>query len=247
MIKEEIDRHKIAAKSLCLIVDKAFKFIRKNIGKVSEYDVHKFILSEFKKQNCTKDRKDPIQIIAVNKNTANKHYFPPERKSKIIRKNNLVMVDIWARLKNKNSPFADITWMGYSGKNIPRNIKEIFKIVIGARNAALKFIRKELKKKRFPKTKEIDKTARDYFKKFNLERFFIHNTGHSLGVVNCHGKSFNLSKTSRKKLKPNIPFTIEPGLYFKNKFGIRSEIDCYVTRDYKLIITTKVQKEIIKI
>jgi len=247
MTKEEIDRHKIAAKKLYLIVEKAFKFIKRNIGKISEYDVHKFIISEFKKQNCTKDRKNPIQIIAVNKNTANKHYFPPERKSRTIRKNNLVMVDTWARLKNKNSPFADITWIGYSGKNIPRNIKEIFKFVIGARNTVSKFIRKELKKKRFPRTKEIDRAARDYFKKFNLERFFIHNTGHSLGIVNCHGKSFNLSKTSRKKLKPDILFTIEPGLYFKNKFGIKSEIDCYVTKDYRLIITTKIQNKIIKI
>jgi Xaa-Pro aminopeptidase len=45
----------------------------------------------------------------------------------------------------------------------------------------------------------------------------------------------------------NIPFTIEPGLYFKNRFGVRSEIDCYVTENYKLIITTKVQKRIIRI
>ena len=220
MTKEEINRHKIAAKKLYSIVDKAFKFIKRNIGKISEYDVHKFIISEFKKQNLVADKKDPIQIIAVNQHAAIPHYFPYKRKSAILRKNNLILIDTWAKLKEKNSPFADITWIGYSGKKVPKDIERIFVEVI---------------------------KARDYFKKFGLEKYFLHGLGHSLGFKECHGKYFRFGKKSQAKLKPNILFTIEPGLYFKNKFGIRSEIDCYVTEDHKLIVTTKVQKAIIKI
>jgi len=247
MTKEEINRHKIAAKKLYLIVEKAFKFIKRNIGRVSEYDVNKFIISEFKKQNLLADKKHPIQIVAVNQHSATAHYFPYKRRPAKIQENNLILIDTWAKLKGKNSPFADITWIGYSGKKVPKDIKRIFIKVIKARDNALAFIRRNLKNRNFPKTKAIDKSARDYFKKFRLEKYFLHGLGHSLGFRECHGRYFYLRKKSQATLKPNIPFTIEPGLYFKNKFGIRSEIDCYVAEDYKLIITTEVQNKIIKI
>lgn len=247
MLKEEIKKHKIATRKLESIKNKAFELIKRNIGKISEYDVNRFILSEFKQQGLTIERNNPTQIVAVNQNTATPHYFPSKKKSKIIRKNNLILIDIWAKLKENDSPFADITWIAYSGKNIASRIKETFKVVIGARDTALKFIRKELKNRRFPSTRDIDRAVRNYFKKYGLEKFFVHKTGHSLGFSFCHGKYFSLSKKSKAKLKPEIPFTIEPGLYFKNDFGIRSEINCYITRDYKLFVTSEIQKKIVKI
>jgi len=47
MTAEEIKRHKIAAKKLGLIKDRAFAFIRSNINKISERDAHDFIVSEW--------------------------------------------------------------------------------------------------------------------------------------------------------------------------------------------------------
>lgn len=64
-----------------------------------------------------------------------------------------------------------------------------------------------------------------------------------MGFHNCHGKYFRINKKSKAKLKPNIPFTLEPGLYLKDKFGIRSEVNCYVTENYKLVVTTEIQKK----
>ena len=247
MTQQEIKNHKIAAEKLWLVNQKTFQFIKKNINKVSEYDVCRFIISEFKKQGMITDKGKPVQIIAVNENTATVHYFPSKRESKIIKKNNLILIDTWAKLKEKEAPFADITWMVYSGKNVPKEIQIIFNKVIKARNFALKFIKKNLKNKQFPRTKNIDRAVRDYFKKFGLEKYFPHGLGHSLGFSECHGKYFRFGKKSKAKLKPNIPFTIEPGLYFKNKFGVRSEIDCYITEDFKIVITSKVQQRIIKI
>jgi len=247
MTKEEIGRHKIAAEKLELIKNRAFNFIARNLGKASEYDVYKFILSEFKKQNLITDKKTPIQIVAVNENSAIVHYFPKKQSSKIIKRDSLILIDIWARLKKVNSSFADITWVAYSGENVPKEIKRIFNKVIKTRSVTLDFIKKNLKNKKFPKTKIVDKVVRDYFKRFGLEKNFLHGAGHSLGINECHGKYFRFGKKSKAKLKPNIPFTIEPGLYFKNKFGIRNEINCYVTRDCKLIITTQPQKTIVKI
>ena len=240
MILKEIENHKLTVKMLESIRNKAFKLIKKNLGKISEYDVHQFLLSEFKNQNLITEKDGPI--IAINKNTAIIHSFPT-KKSKIIKKNNLVLVDVFARLKWKRMPFADITWMAYTGKQVPKRIEEAFKKVIKARNIALNFIRKELKNKTFPIARDVDAQVRNYFSKYGLEKYFTHSTGHSLGFRSCHG-SVIISKKISKRLSPNLVFAIEPALYFKNKFGVRSEINCYITKKYKLIITSKLQKKI---
>lgn len=247
MTKAELKRHKIAAKKLEVVKDRAFALIKRKLGRVSEYNVNQFILSEFKRQELVMDKNRPSQIVAVAENTSFVHYFPQKEKSKVIKKDNLILLDIWARLKEKDSPFADITWMAYTGRNIPKEIEKTFKTVIGAREAVLEFIRKNLKEKKLNKTKIIDKATRDYFKKFALDKYFLHGLGHSLSFEDCHGKYFRFGRKTESKLQLNIPFTIEPGLYFKDEFGIRSEIDCYVNEDYKLFITTGVQNKISKI
>lgn len=257
MRKQAIEKHKIAARKLCLIKDEAFDFIRKNLGAVSEYEVQEFILAKFKKENLVtlwndkkyslSEERKPRLIVAVNENSAVPHYSPRKESAKIIKKNDLVLIDIWARLNEEGAPFADISWAAYCGKNIPKEIKEIFSKVINARNFAVSFIRKSLKKKKLPAAKGVEIAVRNYFKKFNSDKYFLHRAGHSLGLRICHGKYFRFDKKSRAMIKPDIPFTIEPGLYFKDKFGIRSEIDCYIKKDYKLIITTEVQNDIIKI
>ena len=118
------------------------------------------------------------------------------------------------KLKEKDAPFADITWMGYTGKNIPREIKEAFKLVIGAREEAIRFLRENLKGKRLPKSIEVEKSARRYLNKFGVEKFFTHGVGHSLGFSQDHGTYFRFSRKTKSRMKLNVPFTIEPGLYF---------------------------------
>jgi Xaa-Pro aminopeptidase len=217
--------------------------MRKNLGKVSEKNVEKYIFSEFKKHNLVKEKGG--LIVAVNANSAMPHYFPNE-KSKTIQKNNLVLIDIWARENTKDSVFADITWVGYTGK-ITQEMQKVFDKVIFGRDLVLQYIRKELKKKQLPKTREADRVVRSYFEKSKEHLNFIHKTGHSLGVVSPHGKYFRLSRKSNKLFRVEVPFTIEPGIYWKNKFGVRSEIDAYITVDYKLVVTTAVQEKMVKI
>jgi len=221
---EQIKSHMRAAKKLDKIKDLAFEYVRKNLGKVSEKEVEQYIFSEFKKHNLVKEKGG--LIVAVNANSAMPHYFP-ENESKIIQKSNLVLIDIWGRENSKNSVFADITWVGYSGK-VPAEIQKVFEKVIFGRDLVLRYIRQELKKKQLPKTKEADRVVRSYFEKSKEHLNFIHKTGHSLGVVSPHGKYFRLSKKSNKIFRMDVPFTIEPGIYWKNKFGIRSEIDVYI-------------------
>jgi len=66
MTKEEIEKHKMVARKLELIKDKALRHIKRNLGRVSEYDIHKFIISEFKEQGLITEKKNPIQIARYN-------------------------------------------------------------------------------------------------------------------------------------------------------------------------------------
>lgn len=247
MNKEKIVQHKLAAERLDAIKDGVFKLIGKNIGKISEYEINEFIISEFKKNNLITQKEYPTQIVAFDKNTSFVHYYPQKKKDRIIQKNQLVLIDIWAKINEKGAPFADITWMGYTGKNIPKEAEKNFKLIVGATNEVMGFLKKNLKIKKLPKSLEVEMAARNYLNKFGVEKLFAHGVGHSLGITKDHGNYFRFSRKTKSKLKINIPFTIEPGLYIKDKFGLRSEIDCYVDDNYNLVITTKIQKEIIKI
>lgn len=62
-----------------------------------------------------------------------------------------------------------------------------------------------------------------------------------------HGNKNRLKPNSHLSLHKNVAYTIEPGIYLKEKFGIRSEIDFYITDKFKLVLTTDLQKKIIKL
>lgn len=238
----DIRSHIIAAEGLIAVKNKVFEFIKRNLGKITEYDVQQFILKEFNNEKLilVGDKDEPI--VAVGKNTSFVHYFP-KKESEIIKKDSLILIDIWAKLKENSAVFADITWMAYSGKNPPRDIQEAFDKVIHARNLSIKFIEDSLKEEKLPECKEIDNKVRESFGE--VKENFLHTTGHSLGTQDCHGEEFKISSKSGDKIQINVPFTIEPGIYFKDKFGIRSEIDCYINKKLELVITTEVQNKIV--
>lgn len=86
-----------------------------------------------------------------------------------------------------------------------------------AQEKALKFLR--------PPTvlsREVDAVARNYFKNLKLDKHFIHGLGHGIGRA-IHQPPKLSPKAKHQLVKPGDVVTIEPGLYFKNKFGIRIE------------------------
>jgi Xaa-Pro dipeptidase len=245
MNDKQIEKHKLAAQKLDLVMESAFSFIRQRLGDITEYDLSRFVIGQFKKHHLTLGKEYPSVIAAVNKNAALPHYFPEKETADLIEGNSLVLLDIWAKLDEPGAPFADITWVAYTGKDVPPGIKESFDDVVGARDFASDFIRKNLKMGVLPKTNEVNDVVRRFFGR--MEPFFIHGAGHSLGIDQCHGKYFRFGVKSMSKMRREVPFTIEPGLYFPGKFGVRSEINCIVDKNLNLVFTSKVQKEITKI
>ena len=233
---KKIESYLKTSEEMIEIKDKAVKILREKKS-ISEKEVAEFILEEYKKKGLIppKDKKDPEVIVAFGKNTSEVHHFP----DKTILMEGPIMIDIFA--KHKNGCFVDFTFMFYKGK-INKEFKEKFDLFIKARDEGLRFIEKCMKKKYFPTLMEIDAVVRGYFSLRYVGNKFNHGIGHSMGKNVHDGDKIEYYE----KIRINRPYAFEPGLYFKNKFGIRLENDFFIDKNLKVNISG-LQKNIIKI
>jgi Xaa-Pro aminopeptidase len=242
--KEQIDQHKKAARLLCEIKDEIFQLMREN-KTITEYEVQDFIMARFKEKNLRTDPDTPI--VAFRENTSYVHYFPEKESAIALKPNSLIMVDIWARLNEKNAPFADITWMAWYGDEIPEDVQKGFQTIISSRDNCLTYIKQALKTGIKLKNRELSRSMTRVVLDSGMQDFIPHGYGHSLGTTTCHGKKGRFLDNSKLFTLKNIAYTIEPGIYVENKFGFRSEIDFYIDDKGKLNVTTEVQKELVLI
>ncbi len=68
---------------------------------------------------------------------------------------------------------------------------------------------------------EVDAAARQVLQKAGFGRYFTHSTGHGVGLE-IH-ESPRVAKGQREILQPGMVITIEPGVYFPGKWGVRIE------------------------
>jgi Xaa-Pro dipeptidase len=239
--KEDITNHVICCDVLDKIKTDTFDYISKDKN-VTERDVQLFILDKFKEH----DLKTTLRpIVAFNASAADMHYAP-KKNSRKLEKNTLIMIDIWARFNKGRQPYSDITWMGYTGE-VSREQSDVCNLVFAARDGCVDYLKKKLAIGVIPTGKELDAVTRKIIADKGYGKYFLHSTGHSIGFNSPHGIYGALRRTNDKPLFVNLGYTIEPGIYLKGKFGARSEIDFYITKDLKLVITTPVQKNLVKI
>jgi len=247
---EQFNKNKPVANVLNEIVYKSFDFIKKKILKsqsITEYDVQQFIMTEFKKRRFFTD--DP-PIVGVNENSANPHYTPTKQKNKKIRKGDFVLIDLWAKPDKEDGVWADITWVGFVGTSVPEKYKKIFDIVAKARDTAFDLVESRYKAGKEVRGFEVDAACRKVIEDAGYGKYFIHRTGHSI-TTDLHGSGAHIDNFETKDerlLLPSTSFSIEPGIYLPREFGVRSEIDVFITKDGKVMFTGKEkQKEVIEI
>jgi Xaa-Pro aminopeptidase len=237
--EEQLNDNIKSATYLRQIADKAFGFIRDKIlsnSAVTEYDVQQFMMSEFKNRGLVTSS-DPN--CSVNANSANPHYEPTREIHSPLQKGDFVLLDLWAKKDKLRSVYADITWTGFIGEIVPDEYEKIFQIVKGGRDAALDFIRSSLENGKVVHGYEVDDAARNYITQQGYGEYFVHRTGHSIGEeVHGNGANMdNLETRDERIIISQTSFSIEPGIYLRDKFGIRSEIDVYITKDNEVLVT----------
>jgi Xaa-Pro dipeptidase len=227
------------ANALTDIVKKAFGLIKEKTSAgetLTEYDVQQFIMSEFA---AKKYYTDSPPIVGVNENSANPHYAPTEVINKPINKGDFVLIDLWARVDRDDTVWADITWTGYMGETVPDKYKKIYDIVAAARDAAFNLVDKRFKAGSEIRGFEVDDAARKVITDAGYGEYFIHRTGHSI-CVDLHGSGAhmdNYETRDERLILPSTSFSIEPGIYLTDDFGVRSEIDVFITPDGKVLQT----------
>ncbi len=157
-------------------------------------------------------------IVAFGSASAVPHHVTGKRKLKL---NEPILIDAGAKYKGY---ISDITRVCFFGKP-SREFISVYNEVLKANLIAEEKISSKLK------TDEADKIARDYLKEKGLDKYFTHSLGHGVGLEVHEGIA--LSPKMSVDLKENSVFTIEPGVYLDNKFGVRIE-DTVILKDGKI-------------
>lgn len=244
--EKQLQSHLKAAEILDLIVEKTWTFIEKKLqsnGDLNEYHVQQFMLHEIEKQGCMTDHPP---ICGVNANSANPHYSPHELMSTKIGKGDFILLDLWCKQKGEACVYADIARVGVAGPKVSKKQNEVFELVKKARNEGTAFIRKNYEKKQLVQGWEVDQVCREVIVNGGYGDFFIHRTGHNIGVE-VHGSGAHLDNYEThdfRLLLPGTCFSMEPGVYLPQEFGMRLEYDIFLELEWKIKITGGVQTEI---
>ena len=210
------------------IADKAFLNILDKIKTgVSESDVKAELEYEMLRAGSQKPSFDTIVLFG------NKTSLPHgEPDGNVLKANDIILIDFGATYMGYRS---DTTRTFFKGEPDKKMI-DAYNHVNKAHDLAFSFI------KRGVMGSEADKTARDYLDKNGYENLFGHSLGHGTGL-DIH-ESPSLSLKSKDILENNMTFSVEPGVYFENEFGIRIENLCYLS-DCKPYSFTKLSRNLL--
>ncbi len=237
-----------AAVQICLDAkDAAFEHIAQRLRAgipTTELDIQQFILDRFAEADLDPDHPP---IVAVNGNAGNPHYAPTPEHHSPIRPGDLILIDLWGRLRSDpEAVFADMTWMGYAGETPPDDMQRVFDIVASARDAAIALVEQRTAAGETLYGWEVDDAARNVITEAGYGDFFFHRTGHSIDTA-THGSGVNidnLETRDTRSLIPHIGFSIEPGIYLST-IGVRLEITMYIHEDHAEVTTLPLQREFI--
>lgn len=163
-------------------------------------------------------------IVASGPNGSLPHHQPSDRK---IENNELITIDFGATVNGFRS---DITRTIKFGDSIPKQLLEIYEVVKQAQMKGIEAVKPGVT------TNQIDAVCRKYIKDAGYEKYFVHGTGHGLGMDVHELPYVTFKKDLDVELIEGHVITVEPGIYIPNLGGVRIEDDILVTvNGYKIL------------
>ena len=168
-------------------------------------------------------------LIAIDQNSSIPHYNTQTGFRKL-KKGSIVLIDFGV---NYQDYLSDITRMIFFGK--PKNE------IIYVYHKLLKTQKRTIKQcNNISKLKDIDQYCRLRITDYGLLNY-PHSTGHGVGLeIHEYPK---ISQSSTDTIQRSQVFTIEPGVYFPGKFGMRIEDTVAITSKLKIEVLTKFTKQ----
>jgi Xaa-Pro dipeptidase len=262
LTEDQIATHFEAQRRLDAVLASGWKFIGESVrsnSPITEFDVVTFLLAAMQKAGLWTDHGPNC---SAGPNSADSHYEPTPETSRPIRNGDFVLIDIWAKLAAPGDPtkpdptaiWYDITWTAVIGRDPSPREQIIFNTVRDARDAAIAAVQRAYVQGQPIAGWQADDAARAVIRDAGFADFFTHRTGHNI-EVSLHGNGAhldNLETHDERLLLPNTCFSVEPGIYFPNEFGIRSEVNM-ITRSSSpeqpgsAVVTGPLQRELLRI
>ena len=171
---------------------------------VTELEIGEAINKHF----ISEGAKPQFCIVGSGPNGAFPHHHTGDRK---VKYGDAVLIDIGGR---KGTFPSDMTRMSVLGEP-PEGYLEIHAIVERAVQAAMAAAKPGVM------AKDVDAAARGVITEAGYGEFFVHRTGHGLGI-DIHEPPY-ITATSEVILDEGMVFSIEPGIYLQGRFGVRLE------------------------
>ncbi len=158
-----------------------------------------------------------FSIIASGENSALPHH---ETGSRVLQTGDVVVLDYGTRLHGYHS---DITVTCSVGEPADAEVRKVYRTVWEAQQRALEAVRPGVP------CEAIDRAARAQITAAGYGDYFIHRTGHGLGLQ-VHEAPY-MVEGNFEPLEEGMVFSVEPGIYLPGRFGIRLEVIASVAAD----------------
>ncbi|MFC3451488.1 M24 family metallopeptidase [Amycolatopsis speibonae] len=157
-------------------------------------------------------------IVGSGPNGASPHHDVSER---VIERGDVVVVDIGGPIAEGYN--SDSTRTYAVGEPRDADVAETYAVLQRAQRAAVEAVRPGAT------AESIDAAARDIIAEAGYGEFFIHRTGHGIGL-DVHEEPY-IIKGNELPLEPGMAFSVEPGIYQPGRWGARIEDIVVVTED----------------
>jgi len=155
-------------------------------------------------------------IVSAGPNSANPHASPSDRK---LQYGDLLVVDWGATV---DGYISDLTRTFAIG-GVDAEFKKIAEVVLKANEAG-----REASRPGVP-CANVDKAARAVIEQAGYGKFFVHRTGHGIGMEG-HEEPY-IRSDNMQILEAGMAYTVEPGIYLPKRGGVRIEDNVVITKD----------------